>query len=130
MKKFFISVFVGTCVEIKFYGAFAPPARWRGNAAPDALVDFHTGRHRPLGVGHEHLRAADDEEDGRVPGVVDVVPPRVAEGREVAREVRSHHEEAKQGAEAEDRIQVDLFLRGRGRGARDGHGQRIDRRVR
>ena len=76
MKKFFISVFVGTCVEIKFYGAFA-------------LVDFHTGRHRPLGVGHEHLRAADDEEDGRVPGVVDVVPPRVAEGREVPRKVRT-----------------------------------------
>ena len=75
-----MSVFVGTCVEIKFYGAFA---------APDALVDFHTGRHRPLGVGHEHLRAADDEEDGRVPRVVDVVPPRVAEGREGPRKVRA-----------------------------------------
>ena len=43
-----------TCVEIKFYGVFvlnhrvvlhaidATPARWR---KPDALVDFHTGRH-------------------------------------------------------------------------------------
>ena len=63
---------VKTCVEIKFYGAFAlnlrvdlhaidaTPARWRGDAgslpldgastaasspsAPDALVDFHTAR--------------------------------------------------------------------------------------
>ena len=26
MKKFFMSVLVGTWVEIKFYGAFAPPA--------------------------------------------------------------------------------------------------------
>ena len=86
MKKFFMSVFVGTCVEIKFYGAFA---RWRGNAAPDALVDFHTGRHRPLGVGHEHLRAADDEEDGRVPRVVDVVPPRITQSREVPCKVRA-----------------------------------------
>ena len=61
-----------TCVEIKFYGAFAlnlrvdlhaidaTPARWRGDvgsssldgastaasspSAPDALVDFHTAR--------------------------------------------------------------------------------------
>jgi len=63
-------------VEIKFYGAFvlnrrvnlhaidATPARWRGGAAPDTLVDFH--------AGGDHLRhecapfvVADDALDGR-----------------------------------------------------------------
>ena len=61
---------------------------------------------------------------------MNIIPPSVAEGREVPREVRSDHEEAKQGAEAEDRIQVDLSFRRGGRGARHGHGERIDRRVR
>ena len=32
-----------TCVEIKFYGAFAIDAAPARRRAPDALVDFHTG---------------------------------------------------------------------------------------
>ena len=77
-----------TCVEIKFYGAFAlnlrvnlhaidaTPARWRGDAgsspldrartaasspAPDALVDFHTVDDRGA-VGEDVPRAVDERQ--------------------------------------------------------------------